>query len=104
VVCVGGRECILCGAEFKKFSVRKIMPKERSKVWGKFTKLSSTVARCKDCTATLKYCGNTTNLWAHLHAQHKSSVTANTTIQDRSDPDDPPAAGPSRNNNQVSIS
>ena len=23
MVCVGGRECILCGAEFKKFSVRQ---------------------------------------------------------------------------------
>ena len=42
----------------------------KSSVWKHFTKVSSTKVRCKNCLIELKYCNNTTNLWAHAASRH----------------------------------
>ncbi|XP_035442610.2 uncharacterized protein LOC118270911 [Spodoptera frugiperda] len=41
------------------------MAPPKSIIWTYFTKTNETVAKCKQCFKSVKYCGNTSNLFKH---------------------------------------
>ncbi|XP_015795478.1 zinc finger BED domain-containing protein 4-like isoform X1 [Tetranychus urticae] len=51
-----------------------------SEAWKYFTKLTFETAICKECSASIKSCGNTTNLMAHLRSKHPMVIKVNEDI------------------------
>lgn len=41
------------------------MAPPKSIIWTHFTKTNETIAKCKHCFKSVKYCGNTSNLFKH---------------------------------------
>lgn len=61
---------------FLFFLVHYTMPSsKKSNVWKCFTKIigNGNVAKCKICQKSIKYCGNTSNMFSHVKTIHKAA-------------------------------